>query len=46
MKFVIVDCFKGLLLDFVITCLIILAEIYILVCWKLDEMFESYMFLI
>ena len=28
----IVDCFKVLLLDFVITCLIVLADIYVLIC--------------
>ena len=33
------DCFKVLLLDFVITCLIVLVDIYFLICWKLDEMF-------
>ena len=37
------DCFKVLLLDFVITCLIVLVDIYVLICWKLDEMFENYM---
>ena len=39
------NCFKVLLFDFVITCLIVLANIYVLICWKLDEMFENYMFL-
>ena len=29
------DCFKVLLLDFVITCFIVLADIYVLICWKL-----------
>ena len=37
------DCFKVLLLDFVITCLIVFADIYVLICWSLDEMFENYM---
>ena len=32
------DCLKGLLLDFVIKCLIVLANMYVLICWKLDEM--------
>ena len=41
----IVDFFKVLLLDFVITCLIVLVDIYILICWKLDEMFGNYMLL-
>ena len=36
------DCFKVLLLDFVITCLIVFADIYVLICWKLDEMLENY----
>ena len=39
------DYFKVLLLDFVITCLIFLADIYILICWQLDEMFGNYMLL-
>ena len=39
------DCFKVLLLDFVITSLIVLADIYVLICWQLDEMFENYMLL-
>ena len=39
------DCFKVLLLDFVITCLIVLVDIYFLICWKLDEMFGNYMLL-
>ena len=48
------DCFKMLLLDFVITCLIVLVcvcvcvYIYILfflICWQLDEMFGNYMLL-
>ena len=38
----IVDCFKVLLFDFVITGLIVLDDIYVLICWKLDEMFENY----
>ena len=38
----IVDCFKVLLLDFVITRLVVLANIYVLICWKLDEMFGNY----
>ena len=42
MRFEIVDCFKVLLLDFVITCLIVLINIYVLICWKLDEMFGNY----
>ena len=37
------DCFKVLLLDFVITCLIIFVDIYVLICWQLDEMFGNYM---
>ena len=37
------DCFKVLLLDFVITCLIVLVDIYVLICLQLDEMFENYM---
>ena len=36
------DCFKVLLLDFVITWLIVLADIYVLICWQLDEMFGTY----
>ena len=40
MKSKIVDCFKVLLLDFVITCLIVLVDIYVLICWQLDEMLE------
>ena len=39
------DCFKVLLLDFVITCLIVLVDIYVLICWELDEMFRNYMLL-
>ena len=35
----IVDCFKGLLFDFVITCLVDLVDICVLVYWKLDECF-------
>ena len=31
-----------LLLDFVITYLIVLVDIYVLICWKLDEMFGKY----
>ena len=41
----IVNCLKVLLLDFVITCLIVLASIYVLICWQLDEMFVNYMLL-
>ena len=41
----IVDCLKVLLLDFVIAYLIVLADIYVLICWQLDEMFGNYMFL-
>ena len=41
----IVDYFKVLLLDFVITYLIVLADIYILICWQLNEMFGNYMLL-
>ena len=41
----IVDCCKVLLLGFVITCLIVLADIYVLICWKFDEMFGNYMLL-
>ena len=40
MKSKIVDCFKVLLLDFVITYLIVLVDIYVLICWQLDEMLE------
>ena len=36
------DYFKVLLLDFVITCLIVLVDIYVLICWQLDEMFGNY----
>ena len=43
------DCFKVLLLDFVITkvllwivLLLVLADIYILISWKLDEIFGNY----
>ena len=32
MRSKIVDCFKVLLLDFVITCFIVLADIYVLIC--------------
>ena len=39
------DCFKVLLLDLVITCLIVLTDIYVLICWQLDEMFGNYMLL-
>ena len=39
------DCFKVLLLDFVITCLIVLVDIYVLICCQLDEMFGNYMIL-
>ena len=39
------DCFKVLLLDFMITCLIVLTDIYVLICWPLDEMFGNYMLL-
>ena len=42
MRSKIVDCFKMLLLDFVITCLIVLVDIYVLICWKLEEVFENY----
>ena len=45
-RFKIVDCFQVLLLDFVITCLIVLVDIYVLICLQLDEMFGNYMFLI
>ena len=38
----IIDCFKVLFLDFVITCLIVLADIYVLICWQFDEMFRNY----
>ena len=41
----IIDCFKVLLLDFLITCLIVLADIYVLICWQYDEMFRNYMLL-
>ena len=36
------DCFKVLLLNFVITCLIVLTGIYVLICWQFDEMFGNY----
>ena len=39
------DCFKVLLFYFVITCLIVLVDIYVLICWQLDEMFGNYMLL-
>ena len=39
------ECFKVLLLDFMIIYLIVLADIYILICWQLDEMFGNYMLL-
>ena len=39
------DCFKALLLDFVITCFIFLANIYVSICWQLDEVFGNYMLL-
>ena len=39
------DCFKVLLLDFVIICLIVLADIYVLICWQLDEMYGNYVHL-
>ena len=39
------NCFKEFLLDFVITCLIVLADIYVLICWQLDKMFGNYMLL-
>ena len=34
-----------LLLDFVITCLIVLADIFVLICWQFNEMFDNYMLL-
>ena len=40
--FEILDSFKVLLLDFVITCLIVPSDIYVLICWQLDEMFGNY----
>ena len=42
MRSEIVDCFKVLLLDFVLTCLIVLADVYVLICWQLNEMFGNY----
>ena len=39
------DCFKALFLDFVITCFIVLADIYVLICFQLDEIFGNYMLL-
>ena len=36
------DCFKGLLLDFVMTCLIVFVDIYVLICCQLDEIFRNY----
>ena len=41
----IMDCFKVLLLDFLITCLIVFADIYVLIYWKMDEMFGNYILL-
>ena len=40
----IVDCFKVLLLYFVITRLVVLVDIYVLIYWQFDEMFGNYMF--
>ena len=37
------DCFKVLLLDFLITRLVVLADVYVLICWQLDEIFGHYM---
>ena len=34
--------FKVLLLDLVITCLIVLVDIYVLIFWQLDDMFGNY----
>ena len=39
------DCFKVLFFDFIITCFIVLVDIYILICWQLDEMFGNYLLL-
>ena len=40
----IMDCYKVLLLDFVITCLVDLVDICISIYWKLDEcLFGNYM---
>ena len=39
------DCFKVLLLVFVIIYLIVHVDIDVLICWKFDEMFGNYMFL-
>ena len=40
----IVDCFKVLLLDFVITCLVDLVYICVSIYWQLDEyLFGNYM---
>ena len=44
-RFEIVDYFKVILLEFVITCLIVLANKYVLICWQLDEVFGNYMLL-
>ena len=35
------DCFKVLLLDFVITCLIVLADTYVLIYWKLPMIHDK-----
>ena len=44
LMFEIVDCFKVLLLDFVIKCLVDLVDICISIYWQLDEcLFENYM---
>ena len=41
--FEIVDCFKELLIDFVITCLVDLIDICVLIYWQLDEcLFGNY----
>ena len=36
------DCFKMLLLNLVITCLIVLIDIYVLIFLQLDGMFGNY----
>ena len=39
----ILDHFKGLLFDFVVTCMVDLVDICVLVYWKLDEcLFGNY----
>ena len=35
LRFEFVDCFKVLLLDFVITCLVVLVDICVLIYWQM-----------